>query len=159
MSDPLSVAAAAVQLLDVLARLTKSAYAFIAALVAASAELRALQRDLARLGHLQKAVRETMCRVETRLAKQPQGRSRAKAGIDEDTDTLRHMRDDLEACKDDLGRIEHVLSKPYDGTRSVFNRFGKRVKFVFDEKEVQRLSSRIRSHLSTLSLWLSLIGR
>ncbi|OCK81341.1 ankyrin [Lepidopterella palustris CBS 459.81] len=146
MAETFAIISAAVSITDVSIRVIRELYGFISALSAASAELRYLHGSL---NSLEIQMRHIKCLFVTYTTDLFAVNRR----------TFDHVNEELKACKDDLHQLRKLLGSPEDRTASVINRFGVRVKTVFQEKKLGKVAERIERRKLSFATALSIIGR
>ncbi|KAF2502866.1 hypothetical protein BU16DRAFT_21410 [Lophium mytilinum] len=147
MAEPFSIVSASISLLDVSLRAIRETCKFISALRQASAELRYLHRHLA---GLEKAL------IRSKTLKQSYSNSSLAPLHQSAFDDL---DEELKLFVQDLARLKSLLGGPESSAEHAFNRFGKRVKSVFKEKELSKISGRLERRRLGISEILSSIGR
>ena|SRR5436190_6412885 len=143
----IAIAGLVIQLADVAIRGAKGLSSTISALKSGSAELNWLHNIVTQFEKLLTETRET---VQTYHGSVPEAKHKS-IFVALDT-SLRAGSDDLQALKD-------VLGKPLQHSKSAVNRFGKIVKSVYNEKELRKLSLRLYTHQTDISILLSSLGR
>jgi hypothetical protein len=147
MSDLFSSVAGAASLIDLSLRLARELFVFLSALSDASAELRRLHCLVGELNGLFSQVQ--ILRQSYQSSSLLASNQAAFGSIDEH----------LESCTEDLKLLREILNSPDTTKDTAFNRFGKKIRSVFNEKEIAKVSLRLEGRKASLSAALSIIGR
>jgi hypothetical protein len=134
---------AAVGLADVVIRVGKELYGFLAAIKGAPTEIRRLQSDLRDLELIVSEVK--LYWEEFNLSSSPANRH----------DVLHSFVSSLEAVREEffcLGR----LGQDKEG---IAKRLAGKIKWVFEEREIAKSLKRLESHKAALNIALILVGR
>jgi hypothetical protein len=138
-------AATVVQLVDFAGKLLIATTSFFAAVTEASKELQALHERTQHLEKLFENTRALACSYQnSKLAITPQNQI-----------TLELLGQALTACSIDLQSLNNVLQKPLEQTEWRIVRFKRRVRHVFDEGTLRRLSLRLEGDISLINGLLS----
>jgi len=148
MTDPFSLTVGVLGLADIGCRLCKEIFSFICAIRDASAELRRLHRTVSQLNELLLLIRD--------LARSHQSPGGQQQPGQRSLDSINAI---LEACTEDLQLLQSALGLRTAGSDTFVNRFGKRVKSVFNEKFFEKLSSRLERHKASFIALLVIMGR
>ncbi|OCK82413.1 hypothetical protein K432DRAFT_424190 [Lepidopterella palustris CBS 459.81] len=147
MAEVFGIISGAVSLADVACRLCKDLYGFTCAVKNASAEIRRVRETIHQLEHILQDVKELASGYQ-------------KSDIREDhRETFNNINAALVTCRDDLQRLRGILGRQDSHTDTFVNRFGKRVKSVFNEKAIEKLSCQLDRHKTSLTTLLSIMGR
>lgn len=147
MADPFSTAAAVLGVADIIMRATNTVFKLISSLRHASAEILHLRRRLSALDQVVMRVKELR---STYLAS-----NMFKMNID----IFRNIDLELELCTADLYELGRLLAEPKGTPNSTLNRFGKAIKTVFAEDQIEKISQRIEKKKSSVSVLLQVLGR
>ncbi len=146
MTDLFSVTTssfAAVGLADVVIRVGKELYGFLAAIKGAPTEIRRLQSDLRDLKLIVSEVK--LYWEEFNLSSSPANRH----------DVLHSFVSSLEAVREELFASAD-LAKTKEG---IAKRLAGKIKWVFEEREIAKSLKRLESHKAALNIALILVGR
>jgi len=145
--DVFSTVAAIISVADVASRLCAEVFAFVTALKHASAELRRLNSKTAELGGILSHVKSLITSYQGSMLFE------RNQSIFKTVDVI------LKASTDDLQSLLEILGKPIATNDAVLNRFGKRIRSVFNEKAIAKISLRLEGYQASLSNALIIIGR
>jgi len=147
MADPFSTAAAVLGAADIVVRATNTLFKLISALRHASAEIRHLRLQLSALEQVVMRVKEIR---STYLASNM---------FKTNQDVFQNIDLELDLCTADLDELEHLLVQPREKPDSSFNRFGKVIKTVFAERQIEKIAQRVEKRKSSVSVLLQVLGR
>lgn len=134
-------AASVVQLVDFAGRILKSTATFVTAVAGASKELDILHRKILQLEKIFERTRAIACSYQnSKLALSTQNK-----------DTLGLLGQALVACSSDLQVLQGEVQKPVEQSRNSAVRMKRRLKHVFDEKRLAKLSLRLDGDMAFIN--------
>ena len=148
MSEPFSIIAAGIGVVDVGLRLTREIFHLISSFQNATAELRRLN---CKIEELRKIFIEILSLLKSYRQPGPL--------LETNQTSLDALKQGIGDCNEELVKLQLLLGHPIYPSETSFNKFGKRVKTIFHERQLGEASTRLERRVGSLTLLLAAIGR